>query len=84
MSFNNEWEEFYTDSLNDENLVDYISINTRRKKYILYNDVDDIITESVNENDEYEVAMYVSRTIFDIILSGVKEKKYTRMIDSNE
>ena len=27
MSFNSDWEDFYTISLNDEDLVDYISVN---------------------------------------------------------
>ena len=68
MSFNTDWEDFYTTSLKEDDLVDYISINTKRKKYILYNDVTDLITDSVDENDNYNECTNVSREIFEIIL----------------
>ncbi len=80
MSFDKGWEDFYTDSRNDEDLVDYININTKKKQYILYNDVDDLVTDGYDMDDNYDSAMEVSREIFDIIVAGVKEKRYTRLV----
>ncbi len=83
MSFNNDWEDFYTDSKNDENLVDYINVNTKTKQYLLYVDVDCDITDSVDENDNYHFSMNVSREIFDIIFAGLLEKGYKRLIEED-
>lgn len=84
MSFNSDWEDFYTMSSNDEDLVDYVSINTKKKKYILYLDADDLITDSVDEDGNYDENMDVSREIFDIIIAGVKDKGYTRLVEWEE
>lgn len=81
MSFNSDWEDFYTTSLNDEDLVDYISINTKQKKYILYIDADDLITDSVDIDGNYDENMFVSRVVFDFIVKGVEDNKYTRLVE---
>ena len=84
MAYSREWEDFYTESKNNEDLCDYININTKKKQYILYIDVDNDITDSVDENDNYHFAVETSREIFDIIVSGVKEKGYTRLVPTIE
>ena len=84
MAFSREWEDFYTESKNNEDLCDYININTKKKQYILYVDADIEITDSVDENDNYHFAEETSREIFDIIVSGVKEKGYTRLVPTIE
>ena len=84
MSFNSDWEDFYTISLNDEDLVDYISVNTKLKKYIIYIDANDLITDSMDEDGNYDENMFVSRTIFDFIVKGVEDNNYTRLIESEE
>ena len=81
MAYSREWEDFYTESKNNEDLCDYININTKKKQYILYVDADIEITDSVDENDNYHFAEETSREIFDIIVSGVKEKGYKRLIE---
>ena len=80
MSFNSDWEDFYTISLNDEDLVDYISVNTKLKKYIIYIDANDLITDSMDEDGNYDENMFVSRTVFDFIVKGVEDNNYTRLI----
>lgn len=84
MAYSREWEDFYTESKNNEDLCDYININTKKKQYILYVDADIEITDSVDENDNYHFAEETSREIFDIIVSGVKEKGYKRLIEDME
>ena len=84
MSFNSDWEDFYATSLNDEDLVDYVSINTKQKKYMLYIDVDDLIIDSVDEDGNYDINMFVSREVFNFIIKGLKENNYTRLVESEE
>lgn len=84
MAYSREWEDFYTESKNNEDLCDYININTKKKQYILYVDADIEITDSVDENDNYHFAEETSREVFDIIVSGVKEKGYKRLIEDME
>ena len=84
MAYSREWEDFYTESKNNEDLCDYININTKKKQYILYVDADIEITDSVDENDNYHFAEETSREIFEFIVSGVKEKGYTRLVPTIE
>ena len=84
MAYSREWEDFYTESKNNEDLCDYININTKKKQYILYVDADIEITDSVDENNNYHFSEETSREIFDIIVSGVKEKGYTRLVPTIE
>lgn len=81
MSFNNDWEDFYTTSLNDEDLVDYISVNTKQKKYMLYIDANDLITDSVDIDGNYTENMLVSREVFDFIVKGIEDNNYTRLVE---
>ncbi len=84
MSMYDGWEEFYTVSKVDEDLVDKLSVNTKKKRYTLYENIDSINTDWVDENDNYYNSTYVSREIFDIMLAGIKEKKYIRLIEEVE
>ncbi|MBQ4541791.1 MAG: hypothetical protein IJA23_02945 [Clostridia bacterium] len=77
MSFSDEWEDFYV-YVDDEN-VDYIMVNTKKKKYVLYRNVSDMITDSVNDDGEFTNCLPVSREIFEIIVEGVKERKFTQL-----
>ena len=62
-----KWEMFYTNSKNDEDLVDQISIDVRNKRYVLDTDAPDMVTDGYDENDEPIESNYVSRFVFDII-----------------
>lgn len=89
MGFTSEWEDFhvYTNHTEDEDFVDNISINVKRKEYILDIEVSDFMLDSfdydamVNEGKEiYYESTKVSREIFDIIVAGVKEKGFKRLV----
>lgn len=69
-----EWEMFYTESLWDTDLVDQISIDLRHRKYMLETDVNDLVTDGFDEEGEPVCSTFVSRFIFDLIVSGVKKK----------
>lgn len=84
MTMYDGWEEFYTNSKVDEDLVDKLSVNTKKKRYTLYENIDSINTDWVDEDDNYYDSTYVSREIFDIMLAGIKEKKYVRLIEEVE
>ena len=90
MGFTKEWEDFYVykEEGEYENFIDNISINVRRKEYILDIDTTDGILDSIDYdalvNEDKEVYYYsteVSREIFDIIVAGVKEKGYKRLVE---
>lgn len=74
-----EWEMFYTASKNNEDLVDQISIDVRNRRFVLDIDADDLITESVDENDNYTFSKDVSRFIFDLILKSIKELGFVEL-----
>ena len=76
-------EMFYTDSkkATDELcLVDQIMIDKNNKEYFLQTDKDLNITE-VYQSCGIEISsVYVSRFVFDIIVSGVKGAKFKEAI----
>lgn len=75
---------FYTDSqLDNEDLVDQISIDTANKRYILDIDAIDMVTDGYDENNEPIYSTYVSRTVFDIIVEGIKRQNYVRYVSEN-
>ena len=74
-----KWEMFYTNSKNDEDFIDQISIDVNNKRYILDLDADPIITESVDEEDNYINSIEVSRFIFDLIVKSIKEMGFTEL-----
>ena len=51
---------------------------------MLYIDADYLITDSVDEDGNYDTNMFVSREVFDFIIKGLKENKYTRLVESEE
>lgn len=69
-----EWEMFYTESKWDTMLVDQISIDMQNQRYILEIDANDLVTDGYDEEDEPICSTFVSRFIFDLIVSGVKKK----------
>lgn len=70
------WEVFYTESKLDEDRVDQISIDVSKKRYILDINADDMITDWVDEYDNYGGALYVSRFVFDLIISGLEKQGF--------
>ena len=83
-SYGGHWEMFYTDSqLDNEDLVDQISIDTANKRYILDIDAIDMVTDGYDENNEPIYSTYVSRTVFDIIVEGIKRQNYVRYVSEN-
>jgi len=75
-----EWEMFYTKSKNDDDLVDQISIDVRNKRYILDIDVSDLATDGYDDADNAINSVYVSRDVFDILVSGMKQKNFTEYV----
>lgn len=82
-SYRDRWEMFYTNSLNDEELVDQIYIDDKGKRFILDIDVNEMETDGYDENSEPIYSTYVSRTVFDIIVDGIKQKKYVKYVGAN-
>ena len=77
MSYANEWERFYTDSkTGDEWLVDQIEIDVKNKRYILSIDANELITDGYDEEGEPISSYYVSRFMFDLLVSGVIAKGF--------
>ena len=74
-----EWEEFYTDSQENSELVDFIAINSFCKSYHIFLNAKDDITEGYTELGMESSACYVSRDVFDIILKGVEAKGYEKV-----
>ena len=74
---------FYTKSLNDKELVDQIYIDGKSKRYILDIDVSDLVTDGYDEDYNPIDSTYVSRTVFDIIVEGIKQKKYVKYVGEN-
>lgn len=83
MSFATEFEMFYTDS-EDEELVNQISIDVRRKRYILDENVHWLCTDGYDEEDNPICSIYVSSVIFDILLKGVKDAGFVRYVPEEE
>ncbi|MCH5180792.1 MAG: hypothetical protein J1F32_06235 [Erysipelotrichales bacterium] len=71
-----DWEMFYTESKTGEDcLVDQISIDIKRKKYILEIDTDDRVTDGCDSKGKEIYSSYVSRFVFDIIVQAIKENE---------
>ena len=78
-----DWEMFYTDShksLEEERLVDQISIDKVNKRYILDIDAYDLVTDGYDAENNQVNSTYVSRFIFDIIVEGVKQSGFKEAI----
>lgn len=74
---------FYTDShksLEEEFLVDQISIDKVNKRYILDIDAYDLVTDGYDTENNQVNSTYVSRFIFDIIVEGVKQSGFKEAI----
>lgn len=69
-------ERFYTDSCVDEGLIDQIEIDAQHKKYQLYLASDMNIADGWDESGEEIYSFYISREVFDIILSGLQDKNF--------
>ena len=67
-----KWEMFYTESKNDEDLVDQVSIDTKNKRYVLDIDADYLVTDGYYEDDEPICSIPISRFVFDLIIKGLK------------
>ena len=78
----NEWEMFYTDSKNDEYLVDQVSIDVKNKRYMLEIDANDMVTDGYDELGNEIRSTYVIREVFDIIISGLKQKNYIELVEN--
>lgn len=77
-----DWEMFYTDAKSgDDHLVDQICIDKQNKKYLLYIEATDMVTDGYDETDEPINSIYVSRLVFDIIVSGIKGKGFTALVE---
>lgn len=71
-----KWEMFYTDSKNNEDLVDQISIDTKNKRYILDIDADIIVTDGEYEDGTEIYSLYISRYMFDLIVEEIKNRGF--------
>ncbi len=80
MFIGSEWEMFYTHSKNNEDLVDQISINTKKKRFILDIDISNLATDGYDDADDPIDSIYISREMFEIIVLGIKQKNYKEYI----
>ena len=71
-----KWEMFYTNSKNNEDLVDQISIDTKNKRYILDIDADIIVTDGEYEDGTEIYSLYISRYMFDLIVAEIKNRGF--------
>ena len=71
-----KWEMFYTESKNNEDLVDQISIDTKNKRYILDIDADIIVTDGEYEDGTEIYSLYISRYMFDLIVAEIKNRGF--------
>ena len=69
-------KNFYTESQKGEGWIDHISIDEKRKRYILDIDKDER-TLGGYERGKPVYSYYVSRLIFDIIVTGIKEQGFS-------
>ena len=69
-------ERFYADSINNDDLIDLIVVDTENKRYALHLNQKDAITDGEDEFGNEIFSTYVSRSILDIIIEGVKEKDF--------
>lgn len=74
-----DWEMFYTDSKNNEDLVDQVSIDKGNKRYVLDIDADILVTDGYDEEMNDMDSTYVSRFIFDIIVKGLEENNFRKL-----
>ncbi len=70
------FERFYTTSKISEDLVDLIEIDITNKKYNLYINHIDTITDGYTKYGESTYSFYVSRSIFDILVSAIKSSDF--------
>ena len=70
------WQRYYTTSKSSTDLVDLIEIDEDGKKYALYLDADDRITDGYDEFMFPIYSNYVSRLVFDILKEGIIEKGF--------
>jgi len=75
-----DWEMFYTDSKNNEDLVDQVSIDKANKRYVLDIDADILVTDGYDEEMNEVESFYVSRFIFDIIIDALKQKGFKQQV----
>ena len=71
-----KWEMFYTNSKNNEDLVDQISIDIKNKRYILDIDADIIVTDGEYEDGTEIYSLYISRYMFDLIVEEIKNRGF--------
>ena len=79
MKLTTEWEMFYTDSKNYEDLVHQISIDIENKRYVLDINAEIWVTDGEDENGNEIYSNYVSRFIFDLILKSLKELGFVEL-----
>ena len=76
-----EWEMFFTDSKQNDELVDQISINVSNKTFLLDTNAQDLVTDGYDENDQPIVSYYVSRFMFDLIVESIKAKGFKEIFE---
>ena len=71
-----KWTCYYTSAVGSEDLVDQIEIDIKGKEYRLYKNEENYITDGYDEFGFPQFSSYVSRLVFDILVSGIKEKNF--------
>lgn len=78
--FKNGVEMFCTASLHDFDMYDQVYIIKSRKKYILEIEERDYIEPIYDVEDDCDIRpAYVSRTVFDMIINGLKKRGFKRL-----
>ena len=75
MSYENEWEQLYTESKIDEDLVDLISINADEKEYLIELNAPSMVTDGEDDEGNQIYSSYISRFTFDLIVKALKESE---------
>lgn len=80
----NSYERFYRDCHNSEDNVDLIEINAVKKEYALSLDVDEMNTDGYDLIGNPICSTYVSKTVFDVIVAGVKANGFKEVEAFND
>jgi len=72
MSFTDEWDVYYTDNEQDENMIDIIYIHKNKKEYFVHTNAFDYEIDGCDEDDNEIYSTYVSRFVYNTLLDQCK------------
>ena len=78
-----KWDVFCAESKDNDIDIDQISIDERNKRFVLDVGGSELLTDELEEMIP-EGSTCVSRFIFDLVLNGVKAKRFTELVGKNK